>query len=78
MAEALKFMVLEGHGVAWLPRSLVARELAQGHLTAMGEETALEVRLYRNAGHRRATVAAVWDAARVLAAETMQDQNKVD
>jgi DNA-binding transcriptional LysR family regulator len=78
MAEALKFMVLEGHGVAWLPRSLVARELAQGHLIAMGEETALEVRLYRNAGHRRATVAAVWDAARVLAAETMQDQNKVD
>ena len=24
MAEALKFMALEGHGVAWLPRSLVA------------------------------------------------------
>ncbi|HEV7440502.1 MAG TPA: LysR family transcriptional regulator, partial [Methylobacterium sp.] len=24
MAEALKFMVLEGHGSAWLPRSLVA------------------------------------------------------
>ncbi len=31
MAEALKFMALEGHGLAWLPRSLVARELAEGH-----------------------------------------------
>ena len=29
MAEALKFMALEGHGLAWLPRSLVARELAE-------------------------------------------------
>jgi LysR family transcriptional regulator, hypochlorite-specific transcription factor HypT len=78
MAEALKFMALEGHGLAWLPRSLVARELAEGQLIATGEEVALEVRLYRNAGHRRATVAAVWEAAGVLAAETMQDPNKVD
>jgi len=78
MAEALKFMALEGHGLAWLPRSLVMRELAEGQLIATGEEIALEVRLYRNAGHRRATVAAVWEAAGVLAAETMQDPNKVD
>jgi LysR family transcriptional regulator, hypochlorite-specific transcription factor HypT len=78
MAEALKFMALEGHGLAWLPRSLVMRELTEGQLIAMGEEVALEVRLYRNAGHRRATVVAVWEAAGALAAETMQDQNKVD
>ena len=68
MAEALKFMVLEGHGSAWLPRSLVARELAEGRLVATGGETALAVRLYRNAGHRRGAVAALWEAACALAA----------
>ena len=78
MAEALKFMALEGHGLAWLPRSLVARELAEGHLIAAGEGIALEVRLYRNAGHRRAAVAALWKAAGALATEVMQDRNRVD
>jgi DNA-binding transcriptional LysR family regulator len=78
MAEALKFMALEGHGLAWLPRSLVARELAEGHLIATGEETALEIRLYRNAGHRRAAVAALWEAAGALTTETMHDWNRVD
>ncbi|ACL57696.1 LysR family transcriptional regulator [Methylobacterium nodulans] len=78
MAEALKFMALEGHGLAWLPRSLVVRELAEGSLIAEGEETPLEVRLYRNAGHRRTAVLAVWQAAEAVAAETMQHRNKVD
>jgi DNA-binding transcriptional LysR family regulator len=78
MAEALKFMTLEGHGLAWLPRSLVARELAEGHLIATGEETALEIRLYRNAGHRRAAVVALWEAAEALTTETMHDWNRVD
>ena len=34
MAEGLKVMALEGHGVAWVPRSLAARELAEGRLIA--------------------------------------------
>jgi LysR family transcriptional regulator, hypochlorite-specific transcription factor HypT len=74
MAEALKFMVLEGHGGAWLPRSLVSRELAAGELIASGAETVLEVRLYRNAGHRRPAIAAVWEASGLIA-KTMQDRN---
>jgi DNA-binding transcriptional LysR family regulator len=90
MAEALKFMVLEGHGSAWLPRSLVARELAEGRLLAAAGEIALEVRLYRNAGHRRGAVAALWEAAGALATgteppsagtggpETMQDRTGAD
>jgi DNA-binding transcriptional LysR family regulator len=78
MAEALKFMALEGHGLAWLPRSLVARELADGQLAAAGEEIPLEVRLYRNAAHRRAAVSAVWEAAEAVAAETMQDRTRPD
>ena len=68
MAEALKFMVLEGHGRAWLPESLVARELADGSLVAAGPGTALEIRLYRRAG-RGGAVEAVWAAAAALAAE---------
>ncbi|WP_019903398.1 LysR family transcriptional regulator [Methylobacterium sp. 77] len=75
MAEALKFMALEGHGLAWLPRSLVARDLEDGRLIAVGEEAPLEIRLYRNAGHRRSTVSAVWQAAAAIAAKTMQDRN---
>jgi DNA-binding transcriptional LysR family regulator len=78
MAEALKFMALEGHGLAWLPRSLVARELAEGHLIAVGDELALKVRLYRNAGHRRAAVAALLEAAGALTTAVMQDRNRAD
>jgi DNA-binding transcriptional LysR family regulator len=68
MAEGLRAMALEGHGLAWLPRSLVARDLAEGRLVAIGEEIPLEIRLYRNTGHRRAAVAAVWQAAEAVAA----------
>ncbi|MBV8524751.1 MAG: hypothetical protein JOY71_21975 [Acetobacteraceae bacterium] len=68
MAEALKFMALEGHGIAWLPGSLVTRELAEGSLMATGPEIALEIRLYRNAGRRRVAVEIVWTAARAVAA----------
>ena len=74
MAEALRFMVLEGHGQAWLPGSLVASDLADGRLVAMGVALPLDVRLYRNAIHRRSSVAAVWQAAETLAAP-MQDRN---
>ncbi|MDP4023258.1 LysR family transcriptional regulator [Methylobacterium sp. NEAU 140] len=76
MAEALKVMALEGHGVAWLPRSLALRDLAEGRLVATGPETALEVRLYRNAGHRRGAVSAVWEAAGTT--EVMRDRTGVD
>ena len=77
MAEALKFMVLEGHGAAWLPQSLVRRELAAGSLLAddpggaasnpvdppkIPAKIPLEIRLYRNAAHRRPAVEAVWNA----------------
>lgn len=78
MAEALKFMVLEGHGLAWLPRSLVARELAAGEVIVLSGEAPLDIRLYRNAGHRRPAVAAVWEAAGVVAAETMPTRHRPD
>ncbi len=63
MAEALKAMALEGHGLAWVPRSLVTRELAEGRLVAAGSDLPLEIRLYRNRARTRAAVEAVWSAA---------------
>jgi len=71
MAEALKFMALEGHGLAWLPRSLVARELEEASLVMVGPEIPLEIRLYRSARRTRPVVERVWGAARALAGETM-------
>lgn len=78
MADALKFMAIEGHGLAWLPRSLVARELEEAALVAVGPTIPLEIRLYRSARRTRPIVDKVWNAARALASETMQDSNKAD
>ena len=56
MAEALKVMALEGHGIAWLPDSTVTRELKSRQLVQAGDDTwcgEMEVRLYckRNIPH---------------------------
>jgi len=71
MAEGLKFMALEGYGLAWLPRSLVARELDEGTLAIVGPEIPLEVRLYRSARRTRPIVEKVWNAARSVSPKTM-------
>lgn len=51
MAEGLKMMALEGHGIAFLPESAVVRELEQELLAPAGEpgkwEIEMEIRLYR-------------------------------
>ncbi len=50
LASVLKTMALDGRGVAWLPRSLIADELAAGRLVAAGGQAwaiAVEIRLYR-------------------------------
>jgi LysR family transcriptional regulator, hypochlorite-specific transcription factor HypT len=51
MAEGLKAMALEGHGLAFLPASSVKKELASGRLVRAAEagqhELAFEVRIYR-------------------------------
>ncbi len=63
MAEALKFMAIEGHGVAWLPRSLVAPELRSGILHVVAPELPMDIRLYRSAERTRPLVEKVWAAA---------------
>ena len=49
MAEGLKAMALEGHGVAFLPSSAVRRELRSRRLVSAGADfsTTLDIRLYR-------------------------------
>lgn len=63
MAEALKFMALEGHGVAWLPRALVAAEITAGRLQVAGPELPMEIRLYRDSERPRPVIDRIWAAA---------------
>jgi DNA-binding transcriptional LysR family regulator len=69
MAEVLKAMALEGHGLAFLPTSLVRKDLAEGRLVAAAPpgryELTMEVRIYRErpetARQRKPTAQALWD-----------------
>lgn len=69
-AEALKMMVLEGHGLAFLPESAVTQELAQQQLIRADSarlrwETNMEIRLYREKPSSqkpgKRIVAQLWD-----------------
>lgn len=69
LAEALKFMVMEGHGLAWLPRGLVGAEIDAGLLSVVGPELPMEIRFYRNVERTRSVVDRVWTAAQEMASE---------
>jgi len=63
MAGALRIRAREGAGVAWLPRSLVAPDLASGLLVLTGEpdwQIPLEIRLYRLRDASDTVTRAVW------------------
>jgi len=72
LAEGLKSMALEGHGVAWLPASAVAREVAEGKLVlaiAPNDQEALggalwsdemDIRVYRRIDDNRADLDRIW------------------
>ena len=69
MAEGLKAMALEGHGLAFLPQSSVRKELKSRRLVRAAGGAALaltmEVRIYRErpevARHVKPPVQALWD-----------------
>jgi len=69
MAEGLKAMALEGHGLAFLPVSSVRKELKARRLVPAAPsgsfEVTMEVRIYRErpevARHAKAGAQAVWD-----------------
>ncbi|MDE1007098.1 MAG: LysR substrate-binding domain-containing protein [Paraburkholderia fungorum] len=63
MAEVLKKLVMEGEGVAWLPRSSINTELESGELVPAGRsEWQLEVglRVYRDASNRSEFLENLW------------------
>lgn len=65
----IKEMVMAGLGMAWLPESLIRRELQSGSLVSLGDEmksVSLELGLYRNA--RSASPEAVDQLWRLLGA----------
>lgn len=61
MAEGLKAMAVEGHGVAFLPASAVRRELRSKRLVSAGEtwQTTLDIRIYRERASSRKAKRAV-------------------
>jgi DNA-binding transcriptional LysR family regulator len=70
MAEGLKMMALEGHGLAFLPESAVIRELKQKQLARADDgssewEVRMEIRLYRERPSPqrpgKAVVSRLWD-----------------
>jgi LysR family transcriptional regulator, hypochlorite-specific transcription factor HypT len=64
MAEALKAMVLAGHGLGWLPQSSAAREVSERRLVSAGSprwSCDLEVRLYRLAERGNDMVEQIWE-----------------
>jgi DNA-binding transcriptional LysR family regulator len=69
MAEGLKAMALEGHGVAFLPYSSVRKELKSRRLvpaSASGHhELTMEIRIYRErpelARHVKPVAEALWN-----------------
>lgn len=72
LAEGLKSMALEGHGVAWLPASAITRELAEGKLAlavAPNDQEALrqgwwcdemDIRVYRRKDDNRPDLDRIW------------------
>ncbi len=64
LASVLKTMALDGRGVAWLPQSLIAAELASGQLMPAGAKDwniELDIRLYRNQGPLGEVAEHFWD-----------------
>lgn len=63
LAGALTAMALAGHGVAWVPASLAAQDLASGRLRLAGAgrwEVPLGISIYRSAERSRPRVDALW------------------
>ena len=66
MAEGLKEMLLESEAIAWLPESLITKELNNGTLVRAGTEDwdiVVEIRLYRSNQNSRPIVEKFWASA---------------
>lgn len=74
LAEGLKMMAIQGHGIAWLPTSAVTEELAAGRLTLAIDPARIEqlslaelwcgqmnVRIYRDCERTRPLLDRLWN-----------------
>ncbi len=64
MAEGLKSMLLEGHGVAFLPENAVRREIASRLLACVGSQYSAKMEIRAYCGHReseRGILGAIWN-----------------
>ncbi|MDD2843558.1 MAG: LysR substrate-binding domain-containing protein [Rhodoferax sp.] len=67
LASVLRTMVLAGHGIAWLPKSLIDEDLASGRLVPAASEewhVDLEIRLFRDRKPMGRAAEALWDLVR--------------
>ena len=65
LAAALQTMARQGHGIAWLPRSLVLDDIAAGRLMVLGDATQairVEIRLFRACDQKSTLAEAFWQA----------------
>jgi LysR family transcriptional regulator, hypochlorite-specific transcription factor HypT len=85
MAEALKVMAAEGHGIAWLPESAVTRELKNRQLAPAGDDlwsSEMEIRLYRERQSTKPLLNQLWmyleaNSTRLTKKSTAQPINKL-
>ncbi len=60
-AAVLRMMARDGHGMAWLPESLIADDLRRGELCARPDASlALDIRLYRPRARQSRAAEAFW------------------
>jgi len=65
LAAALQTMARQGHGIAWLPRSLAQDDIAAGRLVCVGDErfsVPVEIRLFRARDQKSSLAEAFWRA----------------
>jgi DNA-binding transcriptional LysR family regulator len=65
IATAIRAMVLEGYGVAWIPRSIVADDLEAGRLLLAAEESdaiPLDIKIYRYEPNAESGTEKFWQA----------------
>lgn len=66
LASVLRTMALDGRGIAWLPRTLVAEDISAGRLVLDSDDNwsvSLEIRLYREQAMTGQAPLALWKAA---------------
>jgi DNA-binding transcriptional LysR family regulator len=64
LAAALQTMARQGQGMAWLPRTMAAEDLAAGRLVDAGDgfSVSVEIRLFRPLRRQSTTAEAFWKA----------------